>query len=335
MIRRICSRLLLLPTLLAGTLFAQIPVGTIAGEVRVGRGELPSSQFLVELRLRGAPMGSVYTDSQGQFSFSGLLPNAYHIVINNEASYPVDELAVISSEDPNAVVHIVLRPREEVKKDPMPARASGGNPFMVDPADYNKHFPKKAIKEYQHGLDDEHKGKSDDAISHYLDALKIAPDYYPAHNNLGSLYLSRHDFKLAEEQLQNAVRLNQNDAQAYFNLANLYLLTSRYTESESAVASGLQRLPDSAFGHFLEGSLSSRAGRYPEAEKDLREALHLDPAMWQAHLQLVNIYLQQKRRVDAIGELQAFLKDSPTSPAVPNARQLLHKLQSHDASAHP
>ena len=319
---------------LCGALWAQIPVGTIAGEVRVGRGDFPSRQFLVEIRVRGAPMGSVYTDSQGQFSFSGLLPNAYHIVINDEAYYPVDEPAIVSSEDPNAVIHIVLRAREEAKKDPIPPRASGGNPFLVNPADYNKHFPKKAIKEYQKGLETEQKGKPDEAAAHYLDALKIAPDYYPAHNNLGSIYLGRHDFKSAEEQFRDAVRLDQNDSQAYFNLGNLYLLTGRYPESESALASGLQRSPDSAFGHFLQGQLWSRTSRYLEAEKDLREALHLDPAMWQAHLQLVNIYLQQKQRDNAINELQVFLKDSPSSPAVPNARLLLKKLQTQDAVAH-
>lgn len=335
MIRRLAFSLALgFTLLLPGTLVGQIPVGNIEGQIRIGRGDLPTRQFMVELRMRGAPVGSTYSDSQGQFSFSSLLPNLYHVTINDDAYYPVEESAIINTESPTVVLQINLRPREEVKKDSLPARASGGNLFLINPADYNKHFPKKAIKEYQKGLETEKKGKPDEAIAHYLDALKIAPDYYPAHNNLGSIYLSRHDFKSAEEQFRDAVRLDQNDSQAYFNLGNLYLLTGRYPESESALASGLQRSPDSAFGHFLQGQLWSRTSRYPEAEKDLREALHLDPAMWQAHLQLVNIYLQQKRRDNAINELQLFLKASPSSPAVPNARELLRKLQSQDASAH-
>ena len=96
---------------------------------------------------------------------------------------------------------------------------------MIDLSDFNKHFPKKAIKEYQRGFKSEHKGKQDEAIAHYLDALRIAPDYYPAHNNVGSLYLSRRDFKAAEEQFQMAARLDHDDPQSYFNLGNLYLQT--------------------------------------------------------------------------------------------------------------
>jgi tetratricopeptide (TPR) repeat protein len=288
---------------------------------------------MVELRLRGSAIRSIYSDVQGQFSFASLFPNSYQVFINDDEYYPAEERANISSEDPNIVLQINLRPREKATKDLIPPRPSGGNPFLVDPADYNKRFPKKAVKEYQKGLENEQNGKQDEAISHYLDALKIAPDYYPAHNNLGSLYLGRHDFKSAEGQFREAIRLDQNDSQAYFNLGNLYLLTQRYPDAEAELALGLQRRPDSAFGHFLEGSLSSRTGHYPEAEKDLREALRLDPGMWQAHLQLVNIYVQQKRRDDAIRELQAFLKDSPNSPVVPNVRELLKKLQTQNTSA--
>ena len=214
------------------------------------------------------------------------------------------------------------------------ARPSGSNPYLVDPADYNKRFPKKALKEYERGIDAERKGNHDDAIAHYQSALKIAPEYYPAHNNLGSIYLSKADFTSAEEQFQEAVRLDRNDAQAYFNLGNVFLLKGRYSESEAAVASGLQRQPDSAFGHFLQGSLYGRIGKLPEAEKSLRAALQLDSTMWQAHLQLVSLYLQQQRRQHAIDELQVFLKAFPSVSAAPKAKELLQKLQDANNPAH-
>jgi regulator of sirC expression with transglutaminase-like and TPR domain len=57
--------------------------------------------------------------------------------------------------------------------------------------------------------------------------------------------------------------------------------------------------------------------------------------MWQAHLQLINLYLQQDRRQDAISELQAFLKAFPSVPAVPKANELLYKLQHQGNSDHP
>jgi tetratricopeptide (TPR) repeat protein len=328
--------LLLLGPLYSSVLPAQVQtLGSISGQLRVAGGDTPSRQIMLELRLHGAAINSIYADAQGRFGFNNLEANPYHIVINDEAYYPVDELVDLNPAAPNRIVQISLRLRDATKKDdPVGARASGGNPYLVDLADYNKRFPKKALREYARGVDAERKGNNDDAIAHYIDALKIAPDYYPAHNNLGSLYLGKADFKSAERQFEETVRLDQTDAQAYFNLGNVFLLKGRYSESEAEIASGLQRRPDSAFGHFLEGCLDARTGKLPEAEKSLRTALQLDSTMWQAHLQLVSLYLQEQRRQDAIAELQEFLKAFPSAPTAPKARDLLQKLQSENGSAH-
>jgi Flp pilus assembly protein TadD len=339
MIRKRYSRILLaLLLLLPGTLLGQVQVlGKIIGQVRIMRGDFPPHQILVELRLHGGTVESEFTDNEGGFGFSNLHANGYRVVINDEDYYPVDERADVNPDVmPYTMLKIVLRPREEKKRDDtMSARPSGSNPYLVDPADYNKRFPKNALKEYERGVGAERKGNHDEAIAHYQSALKIAPEYYPAHNNLGSLYLSKADFTSAEEQFQEAVRLDRNDAQAYFNLGNLFLLKGRYSESEGALSSGLQRQPDSAFGHFLQGSLYGRTGKLPEAEKSLRAALQLDSTMWQAHLQLVSLYLQQQRRQPAIAELQVFLKAFPSVSAATKAKALLQKLQSENEPAHP
>jgi len=250
MIRRLLPGLLLpLALFLPGTLLAQVEQsGNIAGEIRIAKGDFPTHQILLELRLHGGTLNSVYADMQGHFGFDNLQGNTYHIVINDEAYDPVDQQVVVSPYAPNTFVQITLRPREPQKTDdPLAARALGGNPYLVDPANYNQRFPKKAVKEYQRGVDAEHKGKRDEAIAHYEGALKMAPDYYPAHNNLGSLYLSKSNFQSAEAQFRESVRLDQNDAQAYFNLGNVLMLTGRYAESEAVLEDGLRRRPDSAF----------------------------------------------------------------------------------------
>jgi tetratricopeptide (TPR) repeat protein len=315
--------------LLPGTLFGQgQPLGRIIGQARTARGEFPPHQILVELRLHGGVVESVYADNEGHFGFSNLHANGYRIVINDDDYYPVDERADV---DPESMAYtrlqIMLRPRESKNEDPVGARAAGGNPYLVDPSDYNKRFPKKALKEYERGVNAERKGDRDEAVTHYLGALAISPDYYPAHNNLGSLYLGKSDFKSAEVQFQEVIRLDQNDAQAYFNLGNVLLLTGRYPESEKALALGLQRQPASAFGCFLQGSLYEKTGKLLEAERSLRTALQLDANMWQAHLQLVNLYLKQNQRENAVSELQAFLKDFPTAPSAARAKELLLRLQ--------
>jgi tetratricopeptide (TPR) repeat protein len=333
MIRRLfpCLLLLLAP-LYSCILLAQLELlGAISGQLRVAPGgDSPSHQIMVELQLHGPTIYTVYSDAQGRFGFNNLPGNTYHVVINDAEYYPVDESVILRPENPNFYLHIVLRRREQPKKEDS-VRASGSNPYLVGPADYNKKFPKKAVKEYERGLEAEHKGQTGEAIAHYVGSLKIAPDYYPAHNNLGSLYLSNKDFPSAEEQFREAIRLDQNEAQGYFNLGNVLLLTGRYGESEKVLQSGLQRRPDSAFGHFLEGCLLERVRKFPEAEKSLHEALELDPTMSQAHLQLVSLYLQQNRRQDAINQLQTFLKAFPDAAMAPRAKELLQKLRTSES----
>jgi Flp pilus assembly protein TadD len=302
--------------------------GTIVGEVHVARADFPSQPILVELQLRGAAIASVYTDGQGRFGFHGLGSNPYHVVIHDDAFYPVDELAKLDlSITSTLMVQVHLLPRRQAQKEPLVTRAVGSNPGLVDPKEYRRHFPKKALKEFDKGVQADRNGKHDDAIRYYEEALHIAPDFYPARNNLGSDYLSRSDFRSAREEFEQAVKLNESDAEAHLNLANVFLQTKNYEGALKNVQEGLRRQPDSAFGMFLLGSIYERMGRAQEAEKALHEALQLDPNMSRIHLELVNLYLAEQKPTEAKAELQAFLKQFPGDPLAPRAREVLAKLQ--------
>ncbi len=224
-------------------------------------------------------------------------------------------------------------PRAAAKVDPIPGRVEGSNPFLVDPAQYSSRFPKKTLKEFDKGQDADHKGNVDSATQHYLKALELSPDFYPAHNNLGAIYLGRRDFNAAQQQFEAALKANQNDGQAYFNLANVLVLTQHYADALRQIDEGLRRRPDSAFGKFLQGSAYTQTGRLDLAERSLQGALQLDPKMSQAYLQLVNVYLLQKRTADAVTQLETYLKDFPDSPFSPKARDLLKRLQGATAAA--
>ncbi len=87
-----------------------------------------------------------------------------------------------------------------------PGAWSGSNPYLTDPADYFRRFPKKTLKEFDKGVEAEHQGKTDDAIQHYEKALSYSPDFYPAHNNLGNAYLSRQNFEAAQSQYEAVLK---------------------------------------------------------------------------------------------------------------------------------
>ncbi|PYX84737.1 MAG: hypothetical protein DMG70_05675 [Acidobacteria bacterium] len=301
-------------------------VGEIVGEVHVVRGDFPG-RVLVELQLHSAPITSQYTDEQGKFAFPSLTSNLYRIVIRDDRFYPVDQMAMLDlSVSAVARVQINLTPRPPDRKSGVAAQ-KGSNPFIVDIEEYRRHFPKNALKEFDKGLESDQRGQRDDAIRHYQQAITLAPDFYPAHNNLGSDYLGESDFRAAKTEFEQAIKLNQSDAEAHLNLANLYLATKDYDHALESVREGLRRQPSSALGKFLLGSIYERIGNLPEAEQALRQALELDAGMSRVHLELVNLYLTQHRKSEASTELKAFLKDSPNDPLAPKAREILTKLK--------
>ena len=308
-------------------LFSQASGGSIVGQVRIAPGSEPRSPVLVTLLGRGAVVNTVYTDSEGRFGFNSLPGNLYHIVINDSDYQPFEQDVPV---DPTTssihVISVFLIPHEAKKPDHV-SKVSGGNPSLTDSAQYTNRIPKPARKQFEKGVKSDQEGKTDDAVRYYQKALELAPDFYAARNNLGSDLLGKSDFPGAQQEFEQVIKVNPSDAAAYFNLANLYLLTKRYDQAYEWVRGGLSKQPDSAFGHFLQGSLDEQGARFREAEAAFRRALELDPLMAKAHLALVNLYMQEKRKPEAVTELKSFLKSFPEDPLARKASEVLRKLE--------
>jgi TolA-binding protein len=299
---------------------------TIVGQLRVTRLGPPPTRILVRLERSGAQAGEVYSDGEGKFSFNDVPPNLYRIVVRQEGYRPVDVGVPINSSVQHSVyLQIELTP-EDKAGIASPSAINGGNPAIVDQAALLDKFPKQAKKQYDKGTKAQQGGKSDEAIEHYAKALEIAPEMYPARNNLASLYLEQRRFGEAETEFKKVIAENHADANAYFNLANVYLLTNRLNEATDSVEEGLKRQPQSGFGEFLMGSVLMKRGNARDAEKRFRVALNDDPGLTNAHLALVNLFLTENRKGEAIAELSSFLKQSPDSPFAPHARELLERL---------
>ena len=331
----------LLCAILVALLYASFPgrisaqaAGSIVGRIRIVPGNEIKSPILVTLSSRGETVNSVYTDNEGNFGFSGLPGNLYHLVINEEGYLPVHEdVSVDPVTTSMKIVTINLVPSEAKVKSSSPIK--GGNTRLTGSNQYTQQIPKPARKEFQKGVRSDKDGKPDEAIKYYQKAIELAPEFYEARNNLGSDLLAKSRFPEAQQQFEQVVRVNPSDAAAYFNLGNLFLLTQQLDKGQQWVEQGLSKQPDSAFGHFLQGSLYARSGKPNLAEASLRRCMELDPIMSKAHLALVNLYLQQGRKDDAESELKAFLKAFPDDPFAPRAKQVLQKLETSSDAAKP
>lgn len=334
-----CTLLLILAFLgnwgLAQQSGSQRTEGSIVGQLRVGTGNFPPAHIEIKLEARGVVAAVAYSDSEGRFSFSELVSNVYHVEVDDAAYLPVRVDATITGFSPQSVlVQIVLIPREKQNEADAASQVSGGNPYLVDLNEYKRTYPKDAVKAFERGLRAGEGGNTEQSIKDFEKAIAIAPSFFPAHNNLGSAYLGKGDFSAATAQFQEVIKLRPNDAAAYFNLGNVYLLTKRYPEAQTTVQEGLKKQRNAALGRFLLGTIYARTGKPHEAEGMLNDALAADPTMSKVYLELVNLYLQQKMKPQAIAELKTFLSQFPQDPMAPNAKVVLERLQGVGVSNH-
>lgn len=338
--------LLVVPLVAAVSGFAQGTI-SIIGILHSQNGDFPANRVEVLLETRGAVVGQTYADDEGRFGFYGLDPNLYHVVIQDPDYVSVDQEVELNPTQlqQTTTVSIFLTPRDSPTASERPSGMGpdrrmmnssqtsaqekpqkGSNPYLTSVADYNRHFPHDAVKEFEKGAEDLRKSKLDDARKHYEKALKIAPNFYPARNDLGTVYLQKRDFAGAQQQFQQVIQENPNDPSAYFNMANIHLLIQDYDTGLRYVSQGLGKLPNAPNGLFIQGSLYRHMGKYPEAERCLRDAIKGDPTLANAHLELANLYRQEEDRGAMVAELQAFLKLYPNNPLCPQVKSALQKL---------
>jgi tetratricopeptide (TPR) repeat protein len=310
-----------------GALHAQQQPGTLTGEIRLQDGTFPKERLQVTLETHGSMVGITFSDYEGHFGFSDLSPNLYNVVIQSDGFQPVRQQVNINpSISQINIVRIILRPKEAERAQSAPDEAGGANPDMINVAELAKKFPPAVIRNFKDGMKAEQRGQLTAAVRLYEAALREAPDFYPAINNLGIRHLQTGDVKTAEAEFRRVIELNQNGAQAYFNLGNVLFMSQRNDEAKQTLEAGLRLSPSNAMGHYLSGSVLTRMGEYKAAEEQLKTARELNPRMPQVPISLATLYLQSGREHEAAAMFEAFLKQFPTDPMVPKVRAALSKM---------
>jgi Flp pilus assembly protein TadD len=106
---------------------------------------------------------------------------------------------------------------------------------------------------YNLGLALVRKGKTQEAIAHYTEALRIKPDFAEAHNNLGAALAQQGRVQEAIAHFAEALRLRPDDAEVYSNLGNILSEQGRIEEAITHYAEALRIKPDYAEAHFSLG----------------------------------------------------------------------------------
>ncbi len=162
------------------------------------------------------------------------------------------------------------------------------------------------------------KGRLDEAIAHYHEALRIRPDYVEAHYNLGTALYSKGSLDEAIAQFQQALQIKPRYEEAQNNLGIALLQKGNLDEAITHFQEALQIKPGSASPQLNLGIAFFRKGNMDEAIVNFQKALQIKPDYAEAHYNLGNALSQKGKMAEAIGEYQQALQINPAEPDAQN-----------------
>lgn len=272
-------------------------------------------------------VNSTLSNSNGDFTFEMVGDGRYYVTVDSDL-YQHSEVAtrVAWSINPYAVVLVSLAPLPGTSKKPEGEIQKGSPSITVQ--ELKAKFSKKAVKEYEKGNTQMGRGEVEAAIESYQRAVALAPEMYPALNNLGNAYLGLKRLPEAEAAFRKALAANPGGAEPCINLGHLFYERKQYDQAEKFLRRGLERYPHSALAYLLLGFTYARTGNLQAAETNFLNSLaQNDASVVGAHLELANLYLRTNRRHKAREQLEAYLQAQPNDPQADRIRQTIARLK--------
>ena len=156
------------------------------------------------------------------------------------------------------------------------------------------------------------------ALQEAAEALKSEPDFAPALNVMGLVYMELRDDKAAEASFQRALRVSPLDSDTNNNYG--WFLCQRKREQESvkyflaALRNPLYATPDKSWVNA--GICARQAGDLANAEDYFQKALKVRPAQPQALIQMADLAYQRKNYPEAKTYLIRLQRDDALTAAM-------------------
>jgi tetratricopeptide (TPR) repeat protein len=122
------------------------------------------------------------------------------------------------------------------------------------------------------------------AVAAYGQALEVRPDYAEAHFNLANLLAGRRQLDEAIEHLTQAVRINPDFASAHTNLGALLAEKGDLQGAQDHYLTALRSNPELAIAHFNLAAILEKKGMRGQAKSHYHEALRLRPGWREAQV---------------------------------------------------
>ena len=312
-------------------------VHSIQGYVFFPSGRKVDATIVVKLESLQYGELQVIPDSSGAFTFSGLAPGSYTVVVNAGKDYEISREGVYIDSDLNLSrmgVRLPANPqRQTVMVHLRLKEGSGaGKPAVVNAA--LAEVPEKARKLYEKGVE-ESRDDAAKAAESFKEAVALYPNFPLALNDLGVQYLKLRQINKAIDALKEACKLNPEAFQSRLNLGIALLESTQFGEAEAQLRGALEKNNNAPSAHMYLGIALLRLNKFEEAEKELLIAAQPNAAyLSMSNYYLGGLYWRNKDYPKAVEQLEKYVLLTPNAPDIDRVRVTIKELRGHITSNH-
>jgi Tfp pilus assembly protein PilF len=243
---RFLPLLLLLLFACSATAWAQ-GANVLEGKVITPSGTQPATSVRVKLTFNGRPINETFTDLSGRFSFPGINAGTYQLTadgdgVNFETTTVYAEVPAFGG--PQSFT-------QDIQMRPI-AHKQSSQPGVVNA--FTQAVPAAAQQALALGVKLAEEGKIDEAVEKMHSAIKIFPDYFDAHLQLGNTFLKVDKFNDAIAELDLARQINPNDERAYQSFGLLLMKQKNFPVAVAVFAEAARLNPSNPMNHVMRAT---------------------------------------------------------------------------------
>jgi tetratricopeptide (TPR) repeat protein len=154
-------------------------------------------------------------------------------------------------------------------------------------------------------------GKTEEAISHFSEAIRIMPNLVLSYDKRGVAYAKSDRNQQAIEDFNKAIHLRPDYADAYYNRGTLYQKVGQYQSAIDDLSEAIRLKPDNLHAYFNRSEAYIYLGRYQPAIDDLNKIIRLDPTSFDAYNNRGFIYIKLGRYQQAVEDYSEAINLKP------------------------
>ena len=136
------------------------------------------------------------------------------------------------------------------------------------------------------------KGKYQEALIQFSNAVQVDPRYADAHYELAQVYMKSQQWTPAYQELERAVELQPDNSRARLDLANLLIAAHEFGLAKEQTDLLVQQRPNDPLVHVALGNLSLAENNLSGAMQEMQKAVDLDPSRSDSYMALASLQMK-------------------------------------------